>query len=96
MALNLSDITKEYASKYGITLKDAATICKSVFCVLDKLLFDDGKDITIYGHFAFKQVKHRAKACKHPKTGEMVSVPTRSSVKIIKSQPRQNSEEILL
>lgn len=83
--LNAKEFSRKYAEAYGVSYKQATTICQSVFDFLGETIYQDKEDVVIYGFGSFKHKKTAPKRVKHPSTGEMMTMPPRDMIKFTPS-----------
>jgi len=83
--MNAKEFIRAYAEHYDITVKDATSICESVFAFLKKTLYEDKIDISIHKFGTFKHKKTAEKKVKHPGTGEITTIPERTIIKFTQS-----------
>ncbi len=84
--LTLKEFSRKYAETYGVTYEYAYTICKTVFKSLKEVLCEEKQDVMIYGFGSFKHKHNKEKAVRHPKTGEMTTIPARDVIKFQTSE----------
>lgn len=87
--INATDFSRLYAKTYKVSNEYGATICESVFKLLGELLYENKEDVSIYRFGSFKHKTMAEKKARHPKTGEMITIPERD---VIKFKPTEASK----
>ena len=91
--INRKQFSRMLAEKYGVTYQSAEQICKDIFELLGKVLYEDKEDVTISGFGSFKHKIAKAKKVRHPTTGEIVTTSERDYVKFIGSRTLSEKQE---
>lgn len=84
--INASEFSKLYAKTYGVSREYGTTVCRSVFDLLSKVLYEDGQDVSIYRFGVFNHKTLAEKKLRHPVTGETIKMPMRDVVKFRQSE----------
>lgn len=89
--MNRKEFIKIVAKRYDTTQDFAKQICDAVFDTLNVQL-NEGKDVYIYGFGTFKHDIRKGKQLRHPKTGELMTIPDKDIV-VFKRTSSAGSEE---
>lgn len=83
--MNRNDFVRLYAKTFGVTIEVASSLCKGMFNLMAKTLYEDEEDITINGFGSFKVKRKSEKRIRHPKTREFMIVPPKKFIKFTPS-----------
>jgi len=83
--INGSEFNKLYAKEYGVSQKEAALTCESVWWLLGKLLRQDRKSVRVPRLGVFKIHRAPQKRVRHPSSGEMTVTPEREIIRFKQS-----------
>ena len=86
------EIAKIMAEKCGINLGLSEEMITAVFETVGSIL-DAGEDVYIFGFGIFKHDVHKAKRLRHPKTGEMMTIPEKTVLNFRRSINKKADEE---
>lgn len=73
------DFAKVLAKKFDIAQDYALDITEAVFETLSETL-DSGEDVYFYGFGTFKHETRKSKIVRHPKTGELMEIPSKEII----------------
>lgn len=95
--MNRADFIKLFAKKFEIPQTMAKEMCFAVFETLSEQLDNSNENIHIYGLGTFKHEKRKSKVLRHPKTGELMTIPERDIITFkraeLKAQDESEDEE---
>lgn len=80
-----SELYREYAKTYGVSIKYSESVINSVFDLIAQILYEDKEDIQIRKFGTFKHKTMKPKVVRHPGTGELITMPERDVVKFASS-----------
>lgn len=90
--MNKKEFARKFAEKYEVTQESAREMCYAVFELLSEQL-DLGEDIYIYRLGTFKHETRKEKAVRHPRSGEMMTIPEKKVIVFKRSTKYDESEE---
>lgn len=93
--MNRKEFAKKFAERYNTTQMLAFDMCEAVFETLGHLL-DVGEDVYIYGFGTFKHEVRKPKVVRHPKSGELMTIPEKHIIsfkRATSSKEQENEEE---
>lgn len=77
-------LSRRYANKKGITIKEAELRIKDMFEVIEESFLDDSNDgIQIIDFLTLQKIVRKAKLGRNPRTKVEVMIPERISIKAI-------------
>ena len=84
--INGSEFNKLYAKEFGVSQKEAALTCDSVWWLLGKLLRQDRESVRVPRFGIFRLHKAPQKRVRHPSSGEMTVTPEREIIRFKPSE----------
>ncbi|MCL2798107.1 MAG: HU family DNA-binding protein [Firmicutes bacterium] len=84
--INGSEFNKLYAKENGVSQREAAFTCESVFRLLRKLLYKDRKSVRAPRLGVFRLCRAPQKRVRHPSSGEMTVTPEREIIRFRQSE----------
>lgn len=93
--MNRADFVKLFAKKFEIPQTMAREMCYAVFETLSEQLDESTENIHIYGLGTFKHEKRKGKVLRHPKTGELMTIPERDIITFKRAEikPQEEGED---
>lgn len=91
--IKTSELCRRYAKEYGVSIKYSESIINSVFELLSELVFEEKEDVQIRRFGSFKHKNFKPKTIRHPKTGELKTLPEHTVVRFVQSEGTKNLEE---
>lgn len=91
--IKTSDLCRRYAKTYGVSIKYSESVVNSVFELLSEIIYEQGEDVQIRKFGAFKHKNFKPKTIRHPRTGELKTLPARSVVRFTQSESTKSLEE---
>lgn len=89
--MNKREFVRTFAEKYDVSLDTAKELCTAVFSALKDEL-DKGEKVQIYNFGVFKSKTYKAKNVRHPKTGEIMTIPERTVITFKQSVSTKDEE----
>lgn len=78
--IKLKDFVRKLSERNDITLTCSKDICYAFIDTLNYLLDNSEEDVYLYGLGTFKHETRKAKVLRHPKTGELMTMPERNVI----------------
>lgn len=78
--INNQTFIREITARTGYTIKDVSAVLEVMETIAEEML-KGGEDIKILKNVTLKPVSKPAREARNPRTGEMVMVPAKNSVK---------------
>lgn len=75
------DFIRLFAETNGITIKNSAIICKNVFQLMGKVIYEQNDDLAIRNVGIFKHKHFAEKKVRHPMTKEIITMPAHEVIK---------------
>lgn len=91
--INRKQFSRKFAETYNVTYQMADQLCRDVFELVGKILYEDKEDINIQGFGTFKRKVAKPRNIRHPGTGEVSMVPGREFVKFTPSELLENKNK---
>lgn len=91
--MNRADFIKLFAKKFEIPQTMAKEMCFAVFETLSEQLDATNENIHIYGLGTFKHEKRKSKVLRHPKTGELMTIPERDIITFKRAEIKETEED---
>lgn len=91
--MNRADFIKLFATKFEIPQTMAKEMCFAVFETLSEQLDASDENIHIHGLGTFKHEKRKSKVLRHPKTGELMTIPERNIITFKRAETKKSELE---
>jgi len=80
--MNKTELIDQVADRTGISKKDVGAVIDGLFIEVSNVVAKGDDKVTIPGFVAFEQVDRKARKGFNPQTGEPITIPASTAVKV--------------
>ena len=80
--MNKTELIDQIADRTGISKKDVGAVIDGLFVEVSQVVAKGDEKVTIPGFISFEQVSRKARKGFNPQTGEPITIPEATAVKV--------------
>lgn len=80
--MNKTELIDQIAERSGVSKKDVGAVIEGLFVEVSKVVAKGEEKVTIPGFVSFEQVDRKARKGFNPQTGEPITIPASTAVKV--------------
>jgi DNA-binding protein HU-beta len=80
--MNKTELIDQIAERTGVPKKDVGAVIDGLFIEVSQVVAKGGEKVTIPGFVSFEQVDRKARKGFNPQTGEPITIPASTAVKV--------------
>ena len=80
--MNKTELIDQIAERTGVPKKDVGAVIDGFFIEVSQVVAKGGEKLTIPGFISFEQVDRKARKGFNPQTGEPITIPASTAVKV--------------
>jgi len=80
--MNKTELIDDIAERTGVSKKDVGAVIDGLFVTVSNVVAKGDDKVTIPGFVAFEQVNRKARKGFNPQTGEPITIPASTAVKV--------------
>lgn len=80
--MNKTELIDQIAERAGVSKKDVGAVIDGLFIEVSKVVAKGEEKVTIPGFLSFEQVDRKARKGFNPQTGEPITIPAATAVKV--------------
>lgn len=80
--MNKTELIDQIAERSGVSKKDVGSVIDGLFIEVSKVVAKGDDKVTIPGFLSFEQVDRKARKGFNPQTGEPITIPASTAVKV--------------
>ena len=80
--MNKTELIDQIAERSGVSKKDVGAVIEGLFVAVSHVVAKGEEKVTIPGFVSFEQVDRKARKGFNPQTGEPITIPAATAVKV--------------
>ena len=80
--MNKTELIDQIAERRGVSKKDVGAVIEGLFVAVSNVVAKGEEKVTIPGFVSFEQVDRKARKGFNPQTGEPITIPAATAVKV--------------